>query len=159
MQIEIIDVSAPYQEGKYFKVNMKYSREGKETERKLVDVGDSKEAFAVMRYAKAGEVYEIDLVKNGEFQNWVKATKLDGSAGQPPIKNHSHSTKKNDDVQNYIVRQNSVTNAVAFVTSFGAARTENSVDDVVAVAAIFENWVLRPIVPIIDSEFKDDIPY
>lgn len=154
MQIEMISVSEPYKEGTTFKIKMKYSREGKETERKLADVGDSKKAFAIMRYAKPGEVYEIDLVKNGEFQNWVNATKLDGTAGQQPIKAQSGKKVWNDDVQHYIVRQNSVTNAVAILNSQDVAYTTQQVTDL---AEKLENWVLRPVVPIV--EFKDDILY
>jgi len=152
MQIQMIEVSEPYKEGNTFKIKMKYSREGKETERKLADVGDSKKAFAVMRYAKAGEIYEIDLVKNGEFQNWVQATKLEGKAGEPPIKNHSTSTgSKSNDVQNYIIRQNALTNAHA------AGLTELA--DVLARAEAYETWVLRPVTPPVPEGFKDDIPY
>lgn len=161
MQIQMIEVSEPYKEGQTFKIKMKYSREGKETERKLADVGDSKKAFATMRLAKPGEIYEIDLVKNGDFQNWVNATKLDGSIGQQPIKASTLNTKSTYETpeerarrQILIVRQSSFAQAVVI-----AGIGEQNVDNISTIAEQIENWVLRPSVPIVADGFKDDIPF
>lgn len=124
MQIVVSSISAPYQDGKTTKIDMNFSRDGKDTTRKLARVGDSVKAFDVMRDAKRGEVYEIELVQSADqkFWNWVGAKKVEGQAAaaatpQAVSKSTYETAEERKVRQLYIARQACIGYAVNLLGS------------------------------------------
>jgi hypothetical protein len=60
---------------------------------------------------------------------------------------------KNDNVQEYIIKQNALTNATSFVCNNGG-----SPSDVLEIAEIFSNWVLNNVKPKSTSN-GNDLPF
>ncbi len=60
---------------------------------------------------------------------------------------------KNDNVQEYIIKQNALTNATSFVCNNGGSPT-----DVLEIAEIFSNWVLNNVKPKSTSN-GNDLPF
>lgn len=125
----------------------------------MFSFGSQAEAFKVLKDAQPGEVYDIERVKEGEFQNWVSATKTTAgsvsaqSATATPQKSTSTYTasksptaggssyptaEERAKTQVYIVRQSNINSAVATL-SVGAKSLKP--DDVIALAKRYEDHV------------------
>lgn len=111
-----------------------------------------------MQGAAPGDVYDIDRVKEGEFQNWVSAKKSDGSIPQTTTASNASGTassaaksgytaspkssyptdEERAKVQVYIVRQSNITAAINTL-SVGAKSVKP--DDVMALAKRYEDHV------------------
>lgn len=158
MQIVVSKVGAPYKEGKFFKLDFEYSRDGKPLTRKLVAVGESKEVFNVLKDSKPGEMYEIKLVKDGDYWNWTNASKLEGSVAAPVSGASSGSRTvgiTDSQRQRLIVRQSSVATAVAL-----AGPTEKNLENILDMADEICDWVFEKVdVPVKEPQLKDDIPF
>jgi hypothetical protein len=155
-QLQIMNVGEVYKEGKYNKLVLSFSREGKVQERKLVDIGDTKPVFAALKDAAPGEIWDIDMVKNGEFWNWTKATRV--GAGAPvaatatkaqPIK----STYETPEERATRIRQSMRSFAVGHAVTY---LPKGSAEEVLAQAEEFYKFITEP-VPF--DETDDDIPY
>jgi len=101
--------------------------------------------FAVLKTAKSGETYEVTQVKENEFWQWTAIVKSDGSS-QPtaqaaqgttavpkPTSNGGfnrdfETATERAEKQRLIVRQSSLSNAVALLTT--GAKTPPNVNDV-----------------------------
>jgi len=167
MQIELMSVSDEYDKGKYKARDIAYNREGKKSTRTLMVFKGTEELFEVLTSAKRGDILEIELekVEKGDqtFYNWVSATKVEnaggsrgaasvskGEEGHPaaarpaPYKasggrdfeTHDERAAK----QVYIIRQSSLSNAIAFVE--GRPAVERSLGSVLAIAQDFVDFVL-----------------
>lgn len=145
MRITILEVGSPESKVSakgtaYSQLPVKYEADGKNQSRKFMSF--DKAAYAVLSKAVAGESYEVDLKKNGEYWDWVKVTKVDGEAAQAAKPSGSSGSKGGNwetpeeraRRQVYIMRQNALTNAVAFCDN-GA-----TVNDVLRVAEQFAAW-------------------
>ena len=80
-RITINEVGSVSKVGKNsFQVPVKYTDRGKEFTKKIMQFAN-KEAYELMRNAKAGEQYDVEVEKddNGYWQ-WVKVTKVDGNS-------------------------------------------------------------------------------
>jgi len=101
--------------------------------------------FAAIKAAKTGEVYEVTQVKEGEFWQWTSLVKSDGGSqptaqatqGAPAVPKPTSNGGFNRDFetateraekQRYIIRQSSLSNAVALLTT--GAKTPPNVNDV-----------------------------
>lgn len=154
MQIEILKAGEVRKEGKYFKFELTYSRDGKPSSRTLVAVGDTKPVFEVLKDAKQGDVYEIDLRKDGEYYNWIGCTKgasltvtsgsnvpaTDGKSSGNTSSYKSTNTYETPDErakkQVYIARMSALAQAIAY------GGQENDEQDILAMAKRFESYIM-----------------
>src|ERR1022692_3265640 len=129
MQIQITNVGTPFKDGKYFKLELAYTRDGKPNTRKLVNIGP---VFDVLKGAQPGENYEVDLVQDPktEYWNWQAARKILGdypandSTGTAPVSTTRGAVSKSTYEtpveraarQVLIVRQSSLSNAIEFLS-------------------------------------------
>lgn len=143
MQIEIIEAGKPYKDGKYFKMALKYNRDGKDQERKLVAVGDSKDTFNILKDAQPGEVYEIEIKKDGDFYNWVGAVKTDAKPAVSTAraaKSTFETPEERATRQLHIARQSSLAQAVAYSAY---ANPKATVAEILKTAQTFVDFVYQ----------------
>lgn len=150
MQIEILKAGEVRKEGKYFKFELTYSRDGKPSNRTLVAVGDTKPVFEVLKDSKQGEVYEIDLRKDGEYYNWIGCTKGEALAvkGTSPVPAGTTSTSSFKSTntyetpderakkQVYIARMSALAQAVSICDK------DEPPEDIIEVAKVFESYIM-----------------
>lgn len=147
MIIEIIEVGPVVKDGNYFKMQLKYSREGKQVSRNLVALGETKAVVQKLKDAKPGESWDIKLEKvekNGqEFWNWVGAEKAAADAA-PAKASFSKSTyatpEERAQQQVYICRQSSLKAAVEYYALLTDSRP--TPEEVISVASRFTSWVM-----------------
>lgn len=163
MNITILSVdvkTVPTTKGSYQAAEIAYKNntfQGKVEGKKLMSFGAGAETFKVLSIATSGATFEIDVVKNDKgFNDWVKATPaiagaaptsapVDPSQGMAASKSATQvrSTYETPEEraakQVYIVRQSSVSNAVA-ILSVGA-KAAPDVNKVLEVARQLENYV------------------
>lgn len=143
MEIQVIKVGKVYKEGKFEKVDLTYSRDGKEQTRKLVNVADSKPVFFALKDAQEGDVFEIEMKKEGQFWNWVGAESkgasrpaASGKASSAPVKTSTYETSEERLIkQLHIARQSSIGYAV---NALGEGKTE---DEYLDLAQAFVDFV------------------
>lgn len=134
-RINITEVGPVAKDGKFTHFTIKYTDKGKDFSKKLLSFGGP--AYEALKNAKPGEEYDVEVKKNDNgFWEWVSVT---AATGAPTQQAGPKGGGSYDKVQTYIIRQNSVTNAVNFVNSRGGA----VVTDVLDIAAAFEAWVTR----------------
>lgn len=125
--------------------------------KKLLDFA-SKEVYPILSQAKFGEVYDIIKTKDEQgFWQWVGINSIGDSnakqfAPQPegnPVNNKAPSVTPKSTYETaeeraarqvMIVRQSSLANAVSLLAANGGKK--NTVEEVIAVAKQFENYVL-----------------
>ncbi len=147
--------------GKAFStIEVFYTVDGKARQKKVMTF--TKEIYATCKNAKAGDEFTLVQKKNGEYWDWVSLTPATGAAsesnegaGTPTSaatsgysSAGSYSRESNEERakrQVMIVRQNSLTNAVAFYNVKG--QSDITPDDIVEVAKEFEAYVLNFEVP------------
>jgi hypothetical protein len=125
---------------------------GKVASRKVMDFA-AKEVFQLMSFAKPGEVFDIEMVKKGDFWNWVKATKGTATApsasptGAKPIAGGQSGTaskggwetpEERAKRQVYIIRQSSLGHAV---TALKTEKTIPKAEEIIELAKRFEEYV------------------
>jgi hypothetical protein len=180
MLIEIVSVTPPYKEGKWTKINLEYVTEGKKTSRKLVDIGESKVPFNVLKEAKAGETYEISMVKSddGQFWNWTGAAKVEGTssaAGSPDKRAPQPAPRSNyESPEERTIKQKSIERQVALKAAVDIMAGSGDYKGVIKIAKIFEEYFATGNGPDVmkqvkvaenqpddggSDEFQDDIPY
>lgn len=132
---------------------------GKVEGKGLFSFGSQEGAFKVLKNSQPGDVYDIERVKEGEFQNWVSAKKSDGSSNPvlaavsgtgtatSTAKSSGYqlapkSTYPTEDerakTQIYIVRQSNLNTAVATL-AVGAKSVKP--EDVIKTAKLYEDHV------------------
>lgn len=130
--------------------------QGKVEGKKLMPFGPNAAAFNTLKSATSGQTFEITVVKNeAGYNDWTQATQSDGSApaatsapagksySAPPAANNGRgfpTPEERAQTQVYIVRQSSLSNAIASLAVGGKSALK--VDDVVATARLFEAYVL-----------------
>ena len=148
-RITINEVGSVSKVGKNsFQVPVKYTDRGKEFTKKIMQFAN-KEAYELMRNAKAGEQYDVEVEKedNGYWQ-WVKVTKVDGNspAAANPASNarggNYETPEERARKQTLIIRQSCLGSVTGMVA---AGKLE--VKDIVEVAAQLEDWVNRDFNP------------
>ncbi len=159
--IKIISVSPETtkqdKNGKAFStIEVFYTVDGKARQKKVMTF--TKEIYATCKNAKAGDEFTLVQKKNGEYWDWVSLTPATGAASESsagdsssyaavergPISTGSYGRETSEERakrQVMIVRQNSLTNAVAFYNVKG--QSDITPDDIVEVAKEFEAYVLN----------------
>jgi hypothetical protein len=190
MKIKIIAVElskATDKSGKpYTVVEVSYknlSYKGAIESRKIMPFGATADTNKLLAKASAGEFYDINVVKNDKgYNDWVAAVLSDEdtpaaapatsgkaapasaavSATTSVPKSTYETAEERAKKQVYIVRQSSITSAMAFLQMTGEQGTAR-VADVLDLAKKFENYVFgietpakAPYVDLADME--DDIP-
>lgn len=156
MQIKIVSVGDVFQQGKLKKMKIKYEADGKEKERTLVGIGDTKAVLETLSSASAGEVYDVALKKDGEYWNWVGLEKLDRVSGSSKASERVASGRETSGSNSYesrfetpqeraarqvlIVRQSSVSNALEYLKATRQGG-EFDISDIFGAARMMEDFV------------------
>ena len=133
---------------KYDKAEVVYSFNGQNRTQKLMSFSNPG-VFTQVRNMKQGETYDVEVVKNDAgFNQWAKIVAVSGEpapgvaeGGKPaPAGRTSVSTYETAEErkikQMYIVKQSSITNAIAFLS-----QQENAIADVSAVLDVAQQFV------------------
>jgi hypothetical protein len=149
-QIEVLKVKVEPQ-GKFRVATVDHKVGGKVDSKRLVSFGPGKPAFDVLSQAQQGDVFDIDSqkIKNEkdgkEYWTWVAANSVGKSGGQvvskvsANVRSSYETPEERAARQVYIVRQNSITNAIAF---FEVQKVkEFHQQDVIDLAKQFEEYV------------------
>jgi len=187
MKIKIIAVdlsSATDKKGKPYQiveVSFKNLTFNKVESRKIMPFGSTVETSKLLAKAQAGEFYEIEVVKNAAgFNDWISATKVEEGDASPapsrkvespvsaasstqPTKSTYETPEERAKKQVYIVRQSSITAALAFLKMDNPGGEPTTIGEVLSVAKEFENYVFgiatSPTAPVALEDMDDDIPY
>lgn len=147
-------------------------------EAKKVNPFGDKTVYDTLKNAKAGQVFTITRVKEGEYWQWVGITEGAASAPvasqgaakgttpaitTPAPKSTYETAEERAKKQVYIVRQSSISNAIEYMNGTGAIK-KASAKDVTLCAKEFEQYVFGlDEVPAIAENLpelnEDDIPY
>ena len=150
INIEVVRVEIE-SKGKYQAASVIYKgQDGKVDNKKLVSFAN-KEVFKTFSQAQPGDMFEVGLEKdtNGYWQ-WTSASAVGknvGGASSGPTSVGRASPKSTYETpeeravkQVYIVRQSSISNAVALLKD---AKRQVSADEVIATAREFEKYVFE----------------
>lgn len=168
LNVNVLKVDGPFQKpgknGVYQQIDVAYMSDGKASVKKLMSF-TKPEVFATFKDASPGDNFVVESVKEGDYWQWVKATKesTGGPAVQPqaasakPASGGQWETREERSMrQRSIQRQNALGNAIALL------KTEKgvpAVSEVLAVAEQFEMWIVRKDAVKELEEMKDDIPW
>lgn len=171
MQIEILKVDvtqATNTKGKSYnvaEVAYKNLDNGKVEGKKIVDFAN-KEVFGILSGAKSGTVFFVTAVKNEKsgYWDWAELTPASGAPASGPAK-ASPAPKSNYETpeeraakQVFIVRQSSVSSAIALLKT---DKNVPKIEEVIDVAKVIENYVFgkeaKTAEPGFD-DFEDDVP-
>lgn len=147
VQIVVGSVSAPFSDKGHTKLDLNYSQGGKDTSRKLVRIGDTTDTFDVIKDAKRGDTFDIEMIKKGEFWNWVKATKVEGGAQvthstpQSTTKSTYETSEERKQRQLYIARQSCIGYAVNLLNVDQGKTKRVTVKEVIETAQEFVDYV------------------
>ena len=161
MQIQIVTTSIetkPTAKGSYQQLEVVYKNltfQGKVESKKLMSFGAGASSFKALSESSAGGVYDITVVKNDKgYNDWTSATMavpgaaasagqtaLAGSIGKtnPTPKSTYETPEERAQRQILIVRQSSVSSAVALLTA--GAKSPPKATDVIATAKELEAYV------------------
>lgn len=140
MRIKVISVGKPEKEKNYFFYNLTYDKDGKEETKKMFSFAEA--AYAALKGANEGDLFDVKLAKNKNgYWEWSEVVPaLAGSTTSATTRSGSWETaEERARRQILIVRQSSLSNAIAYASSDPKA----PLDLVIEVAAQFEAWVNR----------------
>lgn len=165
ISIQILSTSVetkPTSKGSYQQLEVAYKNltfQGKVESKKLMSFGANADAFKALASAGPTTYWEVEVVKNDKgYNDWVKVTRMETapSVTIPATKGTatvgtSISTKGNWETpeeraqkQVYIIRQSSLSNAVAMLTP--GAKAPVKMEDVLKLAKELEEYVLDKVV-------------
>jgi len=144
MKIVLLGTPEVEDKGKYSQLLVKYQSDGKDSDRKIMSF-TFKEVFDTLKKGQAGDAFEVKLVKDGKYWNWTEVSSLgkeEVSSGMPSKKASGgwETPEERAAKQIYIVRQSSLSSAIAFYAMSehaGDATQEN----VINLAKQFEAYV------------------
>ena len=172
MQINIVNVSETTKTSKagkpYQALEVIYKDDTGKAQTKNLMSFSSPTVFAALKTAKAGDVIQVVSEKIGEYWQWTglgtEAPKSAGGVatiGTPTRVTGSNYETAEERVikQRYIVRQSSLSNAIAAL-SVGSKASHSSAD-IIGLAKEFEEYVFSVEVKNVQdlSDVEDDIPY
>ena len=171
MQIEILNVSSETKPtskgGTYVMLDVAFKNlsSGKTEGKKLVPFGDSEAVYKQFKDAKAGNQFDVTLEKQGQYWVWTKATSIApgavassaASKVTPVTKSTYETPEERAKKQVYIVKQSSISNAVAILTV--GAKTPPSLQSVLDLAQQLTSWVFTDTVPQSLQDMPDDLTF
>lgn len=150
--LTVTETTVPTAKGSYQKLEVAYKDEAGKVSGKNVVSFANKPVYELLKNAVTGESYDITNEKIGANWNWTAARKL--GAGEKPVpqaekpayqggtaapKNTYETPEERAKKQIYIVRQSSISAAIAFATEIKTVKTK---EDIVELAKFFESYVL-----------------
>ena len=166
MIITILNVSQPQTVKTYFTIEVNYKNEKGDVQGKKLMSFSAPDVYNALKGAQAGEQYDVTSKQENGYWNWVGAKKVEGGAkptvsgGSQPARSNYETSEEREKRQRLIVRQSSLTNAVAILT-VGAKAVKP--EDVKALADNLTDWVFEEATLKEDNvnfdDFQDDIPY
>ena len=145
MRFKVNYVGDVVKEKSYFVLPLTIESDGKTKEQKIYSFNDA--TYKVMKEAKAGEQYDVDLEKdkNGYWQ-WKNPRKVEGVAGGAAVASRGgyETPAERARRQTLIIRQSAIASAVALVQK---GEGNIPVASILEVATEFENWVNRDFDP------------
>lgn len=152
-QVKIQDVAVEFvkkAKGGYSVATVTYTDNGKNFSKKIMSFANPA-VFDVVKSAQSGETYEVTVVKEGDYYNWSAMQKVDADTGtttSAPTKpvgvgkvTSTYETPEERKIkQLYIIRQSSISNALAFLKDTQAGG-DYGVTDVVTIAQEFVDFV------------------
>jgi len=176
MNITLLSVdikTVPTAKGSYQTADVAYknnSFQGKVEGKKVMSFGATKDSFSTLALAQPGESYEVTIVKNDKgYNDWVSMAKAEAGANSPAVsapaggkapaatpRSTYETPEERAQRQVLIVRQSSLSAAVNLLLA--GAKTPPPVENVLAIAKQFEDYVFgkQALGPI--SEMSDDFP-
>lgn len=177
IQIEVIAVD-DVNKGKYNVAEVTFKQDGKTKDKKVMSFGSQASAYAKIKTAKKGEVYNVEITKNDNgYWDWidVQPSSAGGDSGSVPNKGNAAPARGNYETpeerfqrQVYIIRQSSLTNAIAHLNHVKKAY---DVTEILTTARTFEEFVFGKSVAKKDTsaaavpsetsslaEMEDDVP-
>jgi hypothetical protein len=128
MQIQIQEITSNYiQKGPkgYTQLEVVYTANGKNSTKKLFSFSNP-QVFNVIKDATSGSNWEIEVKKNGEYWDWVKATPAGEAVAAPVARSaptggkvlgSSYETPEERKLrQLYIIKQSSISNAIELLS-------------------------------------------
>lgn len=164
--INVVNKTVPTSNGRsYNQLDVAYTdmKSNKTTGKKIVSFA-SKAVYDVLKTAEQGTEYEIAIKKNEEsgYWDWISA-EIAGSGGNTsssstitptPYKSSYETKEDRDKKQMYIIKQSSISNAIA---SLKTDKTTVDPNQVLEIAQQYVNWITAQ--PTLDfSDLDDDIP-
>lgn len=145
IRVEVLKVDIE-SKGKYTVANVAYKGpDGKVDAKKLMSFVN-KEVYAVFKDAQPGDVFEVVSEKIDGYWNWTSAVVGGKNTGQSAPAKGTTTPRSNFETpderasrQVYIVKQSSISNAVALLTNDPKAKP--SVEDVIGIAQEFVDFV------------------
>jgi len=136
--------------GKYKELDLAYKDQDEKTQGKRIVSFANKEVFVALAGAASGEVYDIRPQKNDRgFWDWVDAVKVEGpvkkeaavqaAAVRATPKSTYETPEERAAKQVYIVRQNSISNAIEYFNLTGHKKA--TPEDICDLATTFEAHV------------------
>lgn len=178
MNITVLNVTVttvPTAKGSYQMAEVAYKNNsfgGKVESKKVMSFGVTKDAFSVISVAQPGNIFEVEVKKNDKgYNDWMSVQPAASAAagGSVPVSGAKtapattgaaanprgfETPEERAKKQVYIVRQSSVANAVAALST--GAKAPLKKDDVLALAREFENYVFDVKSP--GASGFDDLP-
>lgn len=167
MKIEIINVGDVQKKDKYSVVELVYKNLDKDkTETKKLMSFSYPLVYNALRQASKGDKFDIKLAKEGEYWQWTECVvsgteqaPTPSSSGPEPkayVKGSNYETpEERKERQTHIIRQSSLGHAI---NTLKTDKIQPSKDDVLALAADYEQWVIRKTVAQHLEGFPDDFP-
>lgn len=173
MLIEIVAVEQEERKsgsgtGSYNMLTVTYKSNGRVAEKKIMSFVNPS-VFEGMKGLDKGDVREVTSVKNEKTGYWDwTAVGAEGSAPPPSalassptattrVTGSTYETKEERAVkQRYIVRQSSISNAIA---SLGANLGVLKSKDVIKLAKEYEEYVFGEVSEVVEDQHEDEIPY
>lgn len=159
MNITILSIdikTIPTAKGSYQTAEVAYKNntyQGKVEGKKIMSFGASANTFKVLATAASGDSFNVEVVKNDKgYNDWVSLTKggVDAApAAKPagtvngvtiPMKSNYETSEERAQRQVYIIKQSSLTSAIAAMSVGGKAALKP--EDVVNTAKVFVDYVL-----------------
>jgi hypothetical protein len=176
MNITLLSVdikTVPTAKGSYQTADVAYknnSFQGKVEGKKVMSFGATKDSFSTLALAQPGESYEVTIVKNDKgYNDWVSMAKAEAGANSPAVsapaggkapaatpRSTYETPEERAQRQVLIVRQSSLSAAVNLLLA--GAKTPPPVENVLAIAKQFEDYVFGKQAPGPISEMSDDFP-
>lgn len=176
MNITLLSVdikTVPTAKGSYQTADVAYknnSFQGKVEGKKVMSFGATKDSFSTLALAQPGESYEVTIVKNDKgYNDWVSMAKAEAGASSPAVsapaggkapaatpRSTYETPEERAQRQVLIVRQSSLSAAVNLLLA--GAKTPPPVENVLAIAKQFEDYVFGKQAPGPISEMENDFP-
>lgn len=167
INIEVISVGGKNKEAKYSWYELVYRNNdsGKVETKKLFDFAYPL-VYKELSNSSSGDGYTVTAEKGEKYWNWVSVSKGDAVATAPEkgnepvakayVKGNNYETSEERATrQTSIIRQSSLSNAIATLKT---DKTVPSRDDVLSLAADYEQWVTRKTMAEHLEQFDDKLP-